>query len=232
MVDERPVVFVGPSLPRNRPFDEVVLKPPAVYGDFDILLGKPNPIAVFLDGGFLSKGAVTHFELGNALQNGVRLIGAASAGALRAAELRSYGMIGVGIAFQALLAGIIVDDSELAVGMCPTTYRALTIPLINLRRFLFDALQDGHPQRAVDEAWRLAAEIYFLARTPAAISHSWNTPITRDLGAMFKARSMSEWNVKESDTMAAITYAQKLAAGDVGLQVPVKMNLITNRLPT
>lgn len=45
--------------------------------------------------------AVWHKELLYTLQEGVEVCGASSMGALRAAELESFGMLGVGVIFQA-----------------------------------------------------------------------------------------------------------------------------------
>jgi hypothetical protein len=225
------VVFGGPSLPEKFSSSSVVIRPPAVHGDFEKWLKPSSSIVVLLDGGFLQSGAITHRELGDLLQSGVVLVGAASFGALRAAELRFYGMIGIGIVYQAVLEGIVVDDAELAVGVCPTSFKALTIPMINLRRFLFDALQEGFPRSAVESAWRLAAEVYFLSRTPAALLECWNTKSTRGLADLFKRRPMSAWNVKEMDAIAAIEYAESSGARKDVPPAPSTLDLLVDPLP-
>ncbi|MEV7304560.1 TfuA-like protein [Streptomyces clavifer] len=75
---------------------------------------------------------------------GVHVIGAASIGALRAAELAPYGMLGVGSVYAAYHRGDITADDEVAVGQAPDgQWEALTWPLVNLRSVLRLAQEAG-----------------------------------------------------------------------------------------
>jgi hypothetical protein len=62
-------------------------------------------------------------------------MGGASMGALRAAELSEYGMVGVGLIFRLFRHGVFTDDDE--VSLIHSTkefqYRPLSIPMVNLR---------------------------------------------------------------------------------------------------
>ena len=227
--DHQLIVFGGPSLPNKHEWGAIDLRPPTAHGDFASLIGQRS-IVVLLDGEFIYRGAVTHHEIWELLESGVCVIGAASTGALRAVELGGCGMVGVGVVYKALLEEIITDDSELAVGMCPTTYEALSIPLVNIRRFLFGAMTAGLPTNAVEEAWQRAAKIYWLSRTPAELLEVWSRPPTQEIAKMFKSTPSGKWNVKGSDAIAAIHYAQRLAAGSVEPTPTPALNLLTSNL--
>ena len=70
---------------------------------------------MLIDGLFDASPAVRHKELLQLMARGVPVIGAASMGALRAAELAPFGMIGVGRIFTAYAAGALVGDDEVAL---------------------------------------------------------------------------------------------------------------------
>src|SRR5260370_4576575 len=97
--------------------------PPAKQGDIlrDTPEVKPLQI-VLIDGCFHQSLSVWHKELVYALLEGVVCIGAASMGAIRAAELHRYGMIAVGKIFELYRDGE-EDDSLVAMSFDPATYR-------------------------------------------------------------------------------------------------------------
>jgi len=116
---ERPiVVFVGPSLSVLRArqvLPEALYLPPAQAGDVLRAL-RLSPIAiVILDGVFETTAAVWHKEIAVALDNGVVVIGAASMGALRAAEMVTFGMLGVGQIYEGYRSGRLNDDDDVAL---------------------------------------------------------------------------------------------------------------------
>jgi ribosomal protein S12 methylthiotransferase accessory factor len=86
-----------------------------------------------IDGEFLQQLAVTPRELLATLERGHRVVGAASMGALRAAELWPFGMRGVGRVFDAYRQGQVERDDEVAVVFDPDTHRAATEALIGMR---------------------------------------------------------------------------------------------------
>jgi hypothetical protein len=102
------------------------------------------------------------------MESGVPVIGGASMGALRGAELHTLGMIGVGRIFEAYASGRIVGDDEVAVlhGPADMDWAPLTIPLVNVRATLLRAVRDGVV--GVRTARRLrtrAAGIFYQDRT-------------------------------------------------------------------
>ena len=128
------VAFLGPSLPAREARGFRVL-PPARQGDlWRALLLRPRAIAL-IDGLFESQPSVWHREILDALDAGVPVVGGASMGALRAAELHALGMAGVGRIFRWYREGALIDDSEVALLHADAAhgYRALTVPLVNVR---------------------------------------------------------------------------------------------------
>jgi hypothetical protein len=93
-----------------------------------------------IDGIFYHDLSVWHKELVYALIKGIVCIGAASMGALRAAELHRYGMIGVGKIFERYRDGE-EDDSLVALSFDPDTYRPFEDPPISNALKTQDALE-------------------------------------------------------------------------------------------
>src|SRR6185503_3993378 len=88
-----------------------------------------------IDGYFERMAAVWHKEILLALERGIAVWGAASMGALRAAELAPFGMVGVGTIYRAFARGDLVADDEVAVAHLPAEqgYRSISDALVNLR---------------------------------------------------------------------------------------------------
>jgi hypothetical protein len=133
-------VFIGPTLPVNEAKDilDAIYLPPVAMGDVvRVLRHKPKAIAI-VDGAFETVPSVWHKEILFALSQGVQVLGSSSLGALRAAELHSFGMIGIGHIFEAYRSGILDADDEVAVvhGGADIGYQALSDPLVNIREGL------------------------------------------------------------------------------------------------
>lgn len=140
-------VFLGPSLPREqaaRLLDATYL-PPIQQGDLLRLLDlKPRYVGI-VDGYFETVPAVWHKEILLAMSRGVHVFGAASMGALRAAELHSFGMVGFGEIFRWYRDGKIVADDEVAVrhGPAELGYLPLNQALVDIRDSCLAASRDG-----------------------------------------------------------------------------------------
>ena len=145
----RTLVFVGPTLPAGEvrarlPGAEVL--PPAGVGDV-LRAARRRGVTrlAIIDGYFERMAAVWHKEILIALEKGIAVWGAASMGALRAAELDAFGMIGVGAIYRAFRRGELVRDDEVAVAHLPAEvgYRAISDALVNLRDGLARAARAG-----------------------------------------------------------------------------------------
>jgi hypothetical protein len=163
-------VFLGPTLPeaeaRSR-LDATYL-PPVACGDVLALMAeKPTAIGI-IDGYFDLKPAVFHKEILHALAQGVRVFGAASMGALRAAELHQFGMEGVGKIFEAYRSGALEDDDEVAVvhGTKEAAFVAYSDAMVNLR----DALERARDWQVIgmdtcEALVRAAKECFYAERS-------------------------------------------------------------------
>lgn len=142
-------VFLGPSLrveEARQVLPDAEYLPPVAMGDVYALVERRAPRAIaIIDGLFERTPAVWHKEILYALSRGVRVYGAASMGALRAAELASFGMIGVGHIFEAFRDGELEDDDEVTVVHGPAEYgfRTLSDAMVNLRHGLAMAEREG-----------------------------------------------------------------------------------------
>jgi len=89
---------------------------PIQAGDIPTAIAEFNPeVIAIIDGLFFHTAAVLHKDILYAINHGITVFGAASIGALRAAELCGYGMIGIGKIFQEYLSGHLSGDDEVAV---------------------------------------------------------------------------------------------------------------------
>ena len=114
----RPTVFVGPSLARWRVeqlLPGCVVRPPIERGDLyrDRLLG--GSAFLILDGVSPQQSSVSVQEIEDVMADNALVVGAASLGALRAAECWASGMQGIGLTYRALRSGaVLLSDDEIA----------------------------------------------------------------------------------------------------------------------
>lgn len=141
----RIVVYTGTSLSQEeaRRILEADYRPPVKRNDIKRLLGEGVDIIGIIDGIFFDRAAVAHREIIEALDMGIIVVGGSSMGALRAAELDSYGMIGVGRIYEWYKQGILESDDEVAVTFNPDTLAPLSIPLVNVRVTLEAVYSEG-----------------------------------------------------------------------------------------
>jgi hypothetical protein len=210
----RIVLFSGPSRPAVEPSANLEFRPPARRGDISRLKQEPNTAALLIDGAFLHEPAVTHLELLDFINSGRILIGAASVGALRAAELRSYGMIGVGCIFHHLLSQSITDDSELAVAMCPYSFAALSVPIVNIRRCLALAVDLGLSRQIADRALDAALDIYFLDRTIRKLEAEWLKHVPEYARELIEIQNRPATDIKKADARMAILHSLSMIEDD------------------
>ncbi|MER8104564.1 TfuA-like protein [Kitasatospora sp. NPDC094016] len=131
-------VFAGPTISASR-VREILpgafCHPPVKHGDLLALAASPDDTVVIIDGLWHQSAPVRHKEILALLAAGTTVVGAASMGALRAAELASYGMHGVGQIYRDYLTGLLEADDEVAVLHSPTDQR-LSEALVNIRAAL------------------------------------------------------------------------------------------------
>lgn len=163
----RVCAFVGPSLP---PGDRVhqagfVYLRPASRGDVERAADEYDAI-VLVDGVFHHDLAPSPKEVLDACRR-VTVLGAASMGALRAAECAVYGAVPLGIIARWYLREIIDGDDEVAVLMHPETHVALSVPSVNVRYVARIAQRRGLLTREQAAGWIDSArtQIFYTERT-------------------------------------------------------------------
>lgn len=140
-------VFLGPTLAEKdaRAELDAVYLPPAAAGDvYRLWPHRPRVIGI-IDGYVDHVPAVWHKEIMWMMEHGVHVFGAAGLGALRAAELDSFGMRGTGWVYQAFREGTLDRDDEVAVrhAAAGDGYRPLSEAMVNIRRTLQAAEHQG-----------------------------------------------------------------------------------------
>ncbi len=180
-------VFAGPSLPpaARSGMRGITWWPPARQGDFARALARRPDAIGLIDGVFDSMPTVWHKEILAALDAGIPVFGAASIGALRAAELDLFGMIGVGAIYRQFSSGELTDDDEVALlhGPEETGYLALTEPMVNVRATLARAVAMGVTDAATAALVTNAAKAIFfkhrrMPRVLAAAAEQGTDPVS------------------------------------------------------
>jgi hypothetical protein len=217
-------VFLGPSLPvaaAARLLDAAFLPPVAVFDLHRLIRALParRPARVaIVDGYFERMAAVWHKEILDALERGVEVWGAASMGALRAAELYPFGMIGVGRVFDGFRRGRLTADDEVAVAHGPieTGYAPASVAMVNLRAGLAAARRRGAIDRAQHDA------LIALGRARFYRDRGWDTLLADGRAAGLPRRALDRLardvaahpvDVKAADARALL---RRMAATPLG----------------
>lgn len=172
-------LYVGPSL-RGEQLTRLVAEvpatvrvlPPARQGDVIRTFDDPPDVIALLDGVFFQSPALYHKELLASLDLGVRVIGACSMGALRAAELDQFGMEGVGRVYQLYRRGTIDGDDMVALahGSAADDYRPISVPLVNIRHNVLAATRrNAVTRRSALAVLAAANSLFFPERTWDAV---------------------------------------------------------------
>lgn len=167
-------VFVGPTLPDAQRIagDAITVLPPAVQSDILQATERGATAIGLVDGNFEQVAPVWHKEILYALTQGVQVFGAASMGALRAAECAPFGMTGIGEVYRQYAQCERVDDADVALIHSPAElgHLPLTLPLVNvdmtLRRLRDRQLLSAEAAAAIGGA---AAGIFYKERTWTAV---------------------------------------------------------------
>jgi hypothetical protein len=215
----KPMIFAGPTLWRDpivgaRGFAWL---PPAKDGDvYKAARECPTAIGI-IDGVFETAPSIWHKEILWALSRGIHVFGAASMGALRAAELAPFGMRGVGAIFGDFESGILTDDDEVAVlhAGAELGYRPLSDSLVDIRATVAKA------EAADVLSPRTAAAIIARAKTTFFKDRTWNRVLrecTNSQARKSEIAKFSRWlksnrvERKREDAHAMIGAMQTLVA--------------------
>lgn len=170
------VIFCGPTLQKaeHAAFADFEFRPPVRQGDLYAAARIGPRVIGVIDGYFDGEPAVWHKEILWALANGIAVFGASSMGALRASELHTFGMRGIGQIFEAYRDGLLTDDDEVALihGPAETGYLRLSEPMVNIRATVERAVSES----VLDEA--TAAAILAVAKAEFYQNRTWASALT------------------------------------------------------
>ena len=207
---QRTIVFLGPSLEREAA--EAILpadyRPPAKRGDLLRAAEEGATIIGLIDGVFHQESAVAHREILAAVKKGVTVVGASSMGALRAAEMDTLGMVGVGEIYRMYKNGELVSDDEVALVFDPDTGFSLSEPLINIRFTLREA-EKQEIITAQDAATLLAAaqSVFYPQRTYGRIVSAAGAAIDPETQERFRTFvKLHAVDRKREDAILALRY--------------------------
>lgn len=211
-------VFVGPSCPeplvlKNHP--DCVLRGPAKHGDLFSGDLSSGDVAVIVDGFYHHRLALRHKEILDALARGIAVLGAASIGALRAAELDEFGMIGVGRVYHWYRSGVFDGDDAVSVAHGETRSPAgINVPLVSLHTAVVAACEAGvlRQEAGRDLMARLEREYYPLRtreRVLTLAKECGETPFADWYGQQL-ASDPDAFDQKRADALEACALAEQL----------------------
>lgn len=210
----RIIVFLGPSLDNGtaRPILDAEYRLPARRGDILAAVRDGATIIGLIDGAFHQDAAVAHREILAAIRAGVAVIGASSMGALRAAEMDTLGMKGIGEIYRKYAAKELESDDEVALVFDPVSGYALSEPLINIRYTLDAAERSGILTPQDHGALLTAAQsLFYPSRTYPGIVTAAGDALNSDTKAKFLAwTENNRCDQKRADAIALLEYIRDL----------------------
>jgi hypothetical protein len=206
------VVFAGPSLHQAAvDWGEIDPRPPASQGDLYLATQQGASVIGLIDGYFGESASVWHKEILFALGKGVRLVGGASMGALRAVECAAFGMEPVGWIAERYAAGDLDDDSLVALthGPAEIGFAPFTDALVDMLATIAILLGSGAIDAA--EEGRLAAAaraVFFQHRTIETVLEAAGMAGRR--GELTGAYRSMFRSVKRDDALAVVDRVRSL----------------------
>ena len=210
----RRIVFAGPTLKpadmqRHSGFE---YRPPVARDDVLRAIGhRPAAIAI-IDGHFGDRPSVLHKEILEAMAHGIAVYGAASMGALRACELHSYGMVGVGRIFRAYLNGDLVADAAVAVAHGPAEleFPLLSVAQVDVMATVAGLIARGHLTRAeADRIEARSAAVFYADRTWRRVAEA--SVETGEAAHLERLLSMSHVEAKRLDAIELLRTLERTA---------------------
>ncbi len=207
-------VFLGPSLRLRdaRQLLDATYFPPIKRDDLANMIDWD--VIVIIDGQFGQSSAVTPKEILNLLDQGVRVVGASSMGALRAAELDSFGMEGIGWVYDRFKQTWIRQEDEVALCYAPHDLSPLTVPLVDIAHWMEILSQNDLLTKAEAAAiFRALKRVFFAERTPARVYDALVKTVGDDKATGIRA-VVDIPDIKGADARAALTQVAHMMSND------------------
>lgn len=157
------IIFRGPSISESeakKHLSNALYLPPAMQGDMYRAYQQYKPKAMgLIDGNFERIPSPWHKEILFLMSQGVKIFGGSSMGALRAAELDDFGMIGVGEIYNQYTHNVIEDDDEVGILHAPKEldYKPISDAMVDIRQTLIKAQEEN----IISEKSRSALENFY-----------------------------------------------------------------------
>jgi hypothetical protein len=211
------IIFAGPSIKTipEQYYSNMLIYPPIKAGDLEPLLKLTPGICVIIDGLFGKNRAIAPFECIDLINLGWRLIGASSIGALRAADLYTMGMIGIGEIYNMYRLGTCTSDADVAVvyDTSGTHTKELTISIVHIMSLLQwledSALIDQIKSRKL---LHKARQIIWFERTLEYLLNEWTVILDSDINLVNKIRIMFEAQTLDPKKLDALEVFKYLNA--------------------
>ena len=207
------LVFLGPSAPPEdvaRYLPEAELRPPVARGDLYAARLMRYSVFVIIDGVFHQDQAIPPREVVDVLEDGARVIGAASMGALRACVCWPAGAQGLGQIYRMFRHGLIGSEDEVAAVFNPARpFPALNEPLANIRLAARRARRAGLVTPCEERALVAAAQALPFA------DRSWSA-VTAATGIALPADWRASQDAKRHDVASALKWVARRCAEDAG----------------
>jgi len=208
------VIYVGPSLAVQdaRQVLDADYRPPIRRGDINALMASPPKIIGVVDGKFFQSFAISPKEMLPAIEAGILMLGSSSMGALRAAELYPFGMIGVGRIFELYKSGEIDADDEVAMVFDEENGRAHSVPMVNIRVTLERALAEGVISAAsASTASSLIRNVYFPERSYPMLLRVTAGKLPEQEHAALRSYLQRPPDAKREDALSLLREVERLA---------------------
>ena len=203
-------IFAGPSLTPaiielidERGFN---LFPPIRRGDLTRMLDEGfNGRIIIADGVFQQVLSVGHHEIMKMMDSGCQVYGVSSMGAIRAFELRNYGMLGCGKVYSLFFEFEDFMDDEVALLFEPTSpYRIISEPLVHFRECIHYLVKEGKIlQGQGQQIIEKLKELYFGDRT----LHAFQKLVTEHAGIQlnYRANEFDAFRCKSWDLLNCVS---------------------------
>jgi hypothetical protein len=205
------IIFTGPSLSAEEGLEilNADYRPPVKRGDILSAINESPDTIGIIDGVFHQYPAVAHKEILEAMKKGITVVGGGSMGALRASELDSLGMIGVGYVYNEYSNGNIESDDDVAITFDNFTGQAISEALVNIVYKLNEACQKNIiTADEKKEIISIAKSIYYPERTYYNILRQVNLDENKKEKLIdFIVKSV---DIKKQDAIAVLEYIKNL----------------------
>lgn len=228
------IIFAGPSLNPDlkQKYPENQYKGPALQGDIAHATNCSSAnIFVIVDGYYKSVPSIWHKEIIYANNKGKIVVGCSSLGAIRAAELDNYGMIGRGKVYQWYKNNEITRDPDVAVAHGPKEedYISYTVPIVNIKASLKFSDKEIN-EKDIEEVLQISREIFFEHRTMPSLLKRLKSSELRDKEKICYILENKYIDQKKNDCTETIRWINSEPEIDWLQQDPVQETIYWNAL--